>query len=32
MNGARAERVAAPEPDRIPLGDRRTYSIDEGQQ
>jgi len=28
---ARAERRAAPEPARIPLGDRPTYSSDEGQ-
>jgi hypothetical protein len=28
--GWRAERRAAPEPDRIPLGDRRTYSFGEG--
>ena len=26
----RAERRAAPKPDRIPLGDRPTYSSDEG--
>ena len=29
---ARAERWAAPEPARIPLGDRLTYSSDEGFQ
>ena len=28
----RAERRAAPKPARIPLGDRRTYSFDEGLQ
>jgi hypothetical protein len=27
----RAERRAAPEPARIPLGDRTTYSPDKGQ-
>jgi hypothetical protein len=27
----RAERRAAPKPARIPLGDRQTYSFDEGQ-
>ncbi len=27
---ARAERRAAPKPARIPLGDRPTYSSDEG--
>ena len=26
----RAERRAAPKPARIPLGDRQTYSFDEG--
>jgi hypothetical protein len=26
----RAERRAAPKPDRIPLGDRQTYPFDEG--
>jgi hypothetical protein len=26
----RAERWAVPEPDRIPTGDRATYSSDEG--
>jgi len=30
-NEPRAERRAAPEPARIPLGDRPTYSSDEGQ-
>ena len=29
---ARAERRAAPKPARIPVGDRRTYSFDEGLQ
>jgi hypothetical protein len=28
----RAERRAAPKPARIPTGDRRTYSFDEGLQ
>ncbi len=28
----RAERRAAPKPARIPPGDRRTYSFDEGLQ
>ncbi len=28
----RAERRAAPEPARIPSGDRQTYSFDEGIQ
>jgi len=27
----RAERAAAPEPARVPSGDRPTYSSDEGQ-
>jgi hypothetical protein len=27
----RAERRAAPKPARVPLGDRPTYSSDEGQ-
>ena len=27
----RSERRAAPNPDRIPLGDRPTYPLDEGQ-
>jgi len=27
----RAERRAAPKPARIPLGDRPTYPLDEGQ-
>ena len=32
MTGApRAERRAAPKPARIPAGDPRTYSSDEGQ-
>ncbi len=30
--GARVERRAAPKPARIPLGDRPTYSADEGLQ
>ena len=29
---SRAERRAAPKPARIPSGDRRTYSFDEGLQ
>ena len=28
--GMRAERRAAPKPARVPLGDRPTYSSDEG--
>ena len=28
----RAERRAAPKPDRVPSGDRRTYSFDEGHR
>jgi hypothetical protein len=28
---SRAERRAAPKPDRIPSGDRQEYSFDEGQ-
>ena len=31
MNAQRAERRAAPKPARVPLGDRPTYSSDEGQ-
>ena len=31
INAARAERRAAPKPARIPLGDRSTYSSNEGQ-
>ncbi len=30
VGAERAERWAAPEPARIPLGDRRAYSFDEG--
>jgi hypothetical protein len=30
IRAKRAERRAAPEPARIPLGDRLTYSLDEG--
>ena len=29
-NALRAERRAAPKPARVPSGDRRTYSFDEG--
>ena len=32
LTGWRAERPAAPKPARIPAGDRRTYSFDEGLQ
>jgi hypothetical protein len=32
MHRGRAERRAAPEPARIPSGDRATYSSDEGLQ
>jgi len=32
LTDARAERRAAPKPARIPSGDRRTYSFDEGLQ
>jgi hypothetical protein len=31
MPNLRAERRAAPKPDRIPSGDRTTYPSDEGQ-
>ena len=31
FDGVRAERRAAPKPDRIPSGDRPTYSSDEGR-
>jgi hypothetical protein len=30
MNALRAERRAAPEPARVPTGDRSMYSSDEG--